>query len=300
MRVTAWVVLVVFSGAALAAQMQGPDDPNAPNAQTKTPVAKSCVPATPEGIGSLDTVVKDLPFSGTRVFTCREILPDGTVVAGKRTIYEWRDSEGRVRRERRDRFFPKRHHDVWVDVLDPVSHVMWKWETGKDSSHQLMETKYKPAGEYLEFPMKFQFAKWVQPEGPTWKDERLHPKWLHGVYVTGDRILNVAKPGWNGNKTNHPVLEVTEDWLSVDLGVIVQHSEITADGSEDTEDLYDIDRSEPDSSLFEPPKGYQVLETKPVIEHLRFVFVPKKGKPASRGAGAVVTLSGSGTTVKKP
>ena len=64
-------------------------------------------------------------------------------------------------------------------------------------------------------------------------------------------------------------------------------------GSETTKELYDIDRSEPDPRLSEPPAEYQVLETKVFIEHAPRKFVLKKAKPQSAGSAAAAAEAAS-------
>ena len=282
MRFSAWVFLAGFAVGCTA--------------QAQTHHAKTCVPPVDSQVLRTDIVKKDMPYSATRVFACEEKLADGTVVKGKRTFLEWRDSQGRVRRESRDTTFEG--HELYdVQVVDPVEHVFWQWDVGKDSPHQAIKTKYRMSNEYTQFPLTYQFGDYAHAQGPRFNDVRLRPKWVNGVYATGDRITQICRPGENGNNTKHPVTTTDETWLSVDLGLIVQSLQNTADGGSLVEDLFDIDRSEPDPSLFKPPAGFQILESPKTIGDPGPHEI--KLKPRNSGKGAIILLSPRGTPLPK-
>jgi len=282
MRFAAWVFLAGFAVACTA--------------QAHAHPAKTCIPDVTSSVMRLDIVTKDLPYNATRVFVCEEKLADGTVVKGKRTFLEWRDSQGRVRRESQDTSF-KGHELYNVQVVDPVEHVLWQWDVGKDSPHQAIKTNYKMRNEYTQFPLPHQFGDYARAQGTRFKDVRLRSKWVNGVYAAGDRITQICLPGENGNNTEHPVTITDETWLSIDLGLIVQSLQNTADGRSLVEDLFDIDRSEPGPSLFKPPAGYQILVSPKTIGDLGLHQV--KLKPKKPGKGAIILISPHGTPLVK-
>ena len=274
MRLAAWVLLAGFaecSVAQLGAQPQ--------------PRRRTCSP--PVMPVQMSIVMKDMPYSATRVLECEERLADGTVVKGKKTLFEWRDSQGRFRRETHNVFDGPKLYSV--QVIDPVEHVTWDWQVGKGSSHQATLAKYQMDNESVQWPTTYKFGEYVHSQGPRFKDERLPPSTVNGVYATGDRFTQICEPGENGNKTNHPVKEIDETWLSVDLGVVVQSLQKKADGSSLVEDLLNIDRSEPNPSLFKPPAGYEILKSPKTFQNpgLRLGI----SKPRNSGKGAVVMLS---------
>lgn len=239
----------------------------------------------------MSIVTKDLPYSATRVLACEERLADGTVVKGKETLFEWRDSQGRFRREFHDVFDGPKLYDV--QVIDPVEHVTWDWREGKGSSHQASLAKYKMDNEYVQWPTTFKFGDFLHSQGPRFKDERLPPSWVNGVYATGDRITQICMPGEGGNNTNHPVKEIDETWLSVDLGVIVQSLQKNADGSSTVEDLVDIDRSEPKPSLFKPPAGYEILKSPKTFQNPGLHLVIRKSRNSGKSALGVLSPNAS-------
>lgn len=273
MRLLAFVFLAGF---ATAAQV---------GAQPRARPVRTCVPFVMPM--QISIVMKDMPYSATRVLACERKLADGTVVKGKMTLFEWRDSQGRFRRESPDVLDgSKLYH---VHVIDPVGHVIWTWDVGKGSSHQVFKSKYTMQNEYAQFPTNYQFGKYLHSQGPGFKDVRLPPQWVNGVYATGDRFTQISKPGENGNKTNHPVTATSETWLSVDLGFIVESLQKNADGSSLVDDRVDIDRSEPDPSLFKPPAGYQILESPKTSQNPGLHLV--KVKPKKPATGMVMLMS---------
>jgi hypothetical protein len=224
------------------------------------------------------------------------------VVKGKKSFLEWRDSLGRVRRQALDPEF--QGFELYdVQVIDPVDHIWWTWQVGKDSPHQTIKAKYKFRNEYVQWPTDFKFGSFVQPEGPGWKDVRLQPIWVNGVYATGDRYTQVFLPGQSGNNTNHPVTTVSEDWVSVDLGEIVKSRHTNVDGSKEMEDLFVFDRLEPDPTLFEPPAGNEILEAKPFGDAVDESTTQEPSHPAQQSGlkapanAMIVTISPAGTTV---
>jgi hypothetical protein len=246
--------------------------------------------------------MKGMPYRGKRIYRCEETLSDGTVVKGKESFLEWRDSLGRFRSQALDPEFGS--SDVYqVQVQDPVDHILLQWGVGKGSPHQTVKTKYRFRHEYAQWPTDYKFGPFLHSEGPGWKDVRLQPIWVNGVYATGDRYIELCQPGQWGNKTDHPLMIVTnESWLSVDLGEIVKSRGRSSDGRKEMEDLYVFDRLEPDPTLFEPPAKNEILESRTfgdaVDESITEQPSPQ-ARPGPKAAekGTLVILSPTGTAV---
>lgn len=253
MRFPVWVLLAGLTAASCIAQ-----DATQPQASP----AKRCYPSGNLPIHAWNAVMKGMPYRGKRVLQCEETLPDGTVIKGKESGLEWRDSQGRFRSQALGPVFEG--SDLYrIEVSDPVAHVSWQWEVGKDSSHQTTETRYKFRHEYAEWQMDYEFAQ--GPDSPDFKQVLLGPIWIHGVYATGAQDFQLCQPGEYGNKTDHPaMIMVNETWISVDLGEAVKIRITDSSGRKEMDDLYVLDRLEPDHSLFEPPAGNEIVETKPV------------------------------------
>jgi hypothetical protein len=252
-----------------------------------------------------NAVMKGMPYMGKRVLRCEEALPDGMVIKGKESFLEWRDSLGRFRSQALDPGFGS--SDVYeVQVNDPVDHVRWQWDVGKGSPHQTVEIKYKFRHEYAQWQTDYHFAQMLDP-GPNFKEVLLDPIWINGVYATGAQDMQLCQPGQFGNKTDRPAMMlVNETWISVDLGEAVKIRTTDSNGGKEMEDLYVLDRLEPDAALFEPPAGNEVLETKPVGDGVDERRTEEPSHPAQQteplvpGKPAFVTISPNGTTRVAP
>jgi hypothetical protein len=292
MRFPVWVLLAgLMAGCCIAQDTTQPQE---------SP-AKTCRPyAMP--IHAWNTVMKGMPYRGKRVLQCEETLSDGTVIKGKESFLEWRDSQGRFRSQTLDPDSGSTDAYV-VEVNDPVDHVQWRWDMGKGSTHQTMETKYKFRHEYAQWQMDHQFAQMLDP-GPDFKQVLLDPIWIHGVYARGAQDFQLCQPGEYGNKTDRPaMIKVNETWISVDLGEAVKVRITDSSGRKEMDDLYVLDRLEPDAALFKPPAGNEILETKPVGDAVNESTTQESSQPAQQPglkypAGArIVTISPAGTAV---
>lgn len=96
---------------------------------------------------------------------------------------------------------------------------------------------------------------------------------------------------------------VNETWISVDLGEAVKIRVTSSNGGKEMEDLYVLDRLEPDPRLFEPPAGNEVLESKPVGDAVKESTTQEPSHPAqlpgvkAPAGAAIVTISPAGNTV---
>ena len=90
------------------------------------------------------------------------------------------------------------------------------------------------------------------------KKESLGTQFMEGVSAQGDRRTNTIEAGAIGN--DRPIQIVSEHWYSPDLqmDVMTRHSDPRS-GEEITR-LVNINRAEPDPSLFAVPAGYQMVE----------------------------------------
>ena len=216
-------------------------------------------------------VAKGMPYSGKRVMTCEVVESDGTVVMGKRTQLEWRDSEGRTRLEQPDVLVPDM---ILVRIVDPVEHIDWSFTIGKDVDKTAIMSRYSPRADSFEYPTTYQtlpggstnrriMAMPLIPEGPGFRYEGLKSTFVNGVWCEGSRDSRWARPGEGNNKSDHNELEVTDTWISEDLFIEVRWKMDDPSLGKYRNELINIDRSEPDPALFGPPAGYRVLDATP-------------------------------------
>jgi hypothetical protein len=95
---------------------------------------------------------------------------------------------------------------------------------------------------------------------PQMTAEPLASQTIEGILVDGKRITTTFPAGFQGS--DGPITVVEERWTSKELGgVVILLKRSDPRNGETTEQLTDIDRSEPDPALFRIPADYTVEET---------------------------------------
>lgn len=89
------------------------------------------------------------------------------------------------------------------------------------------------------------------------KTEELGTRDFDGISATGTRKTTTIPAGAIGNE--RPIEIVYERWYSKDLGVTVYSKNVDPRFGEQTYRLTNINRSEPDPSLFNVPQGYKTI-----------------------------------------
>lgn len=230
---------------------------------------ETCIPIV--RISQDYVIAKGMPYSATRVSTCERTEADGTVVKGKKIRREWRDAEGRTRRQEIDPLAPQYQH---ILVTDPVDHVQWSWTVGRGADKTAIMWHYKLPGEYVIYSDTYPtlpdgtknrsvFGPMLRNEGPGWKIETMTPTYINGVWAEGQRDIHVVRPGEGNNHTDHAQTVVGEAWVAVDLKEVIRDHTNDPSLGRLTDDLVKIDRSDPDPALFRPPADYHILESHP-------------------------------------
>jgi hypothetical protein len=91
------------------------------------------------------------------------------------------------------------------------------------------------------------------------KTESLGRQTIEGVPADGTRTTMTIAAGQMGNE--QPIQIVTERWYSPDLRTVVLSRRTDPRMGETVSKLANVSRSEPPSSLFEPPADYKVAES---------------------------------------
>lgn len=91
------------------------------------------------------------------------------------------------------------------------------------------------------------------------KTEELGTRDFEGVSATGTRKTTTIPAGAIGNE--RPIEIVYERWYSKDLGMVVYSKNSDPRFGEQTYRLTNINRAEPDPSLFTVPQGYKTITT---------------------------------------
>jgi hypothetical protein len=170
----------------------------------------------------------------------------------------YRDSQGRVRRET-TRKGPDGQTETRVTISDPVAGVV----TVLDAQNKTAFTR--PA----RFPTASQTAgasglrtplpgsRTGQSEANV-KRETLAAQSMHGMIATGTRVTRTIPAGTIGN--SQALETVRETWMADDLKVPLMTKVADPRMGTSTMELTNVNRSQPDPSLFQIPSDYTVKQ----------------------------------------
>lgn len=234
------------------------------------------------------SVVKGAPYSADTVVESTQSLADGNRIARRSTGRVYRDSAGRTRREE-----DSSKGKTFVSIVDPVAGVSYTldpdsrtaWKSPARMSEGVMRkiaakealietqgarareggagaasTKEREKRRAAELKaslagVPFELSNVEEQHA----DEQLPPKAIEGVRATGHRTTTTIPAGAIGNDL--PIVIVSEEWRSADLGVLVMTRHSDPRTGESSYKLQNIVRAEPDPSLFQVPPDYTVRET---------------------------------------
>jgi hypothetical protein len=180
-------------------------------------------------------------------------------------------------------------------VSDPVAHtmLMWTGQTSKIAMQMQLPTLPKPGGlgAVLVAPppplppgampnvhaikddapppgsLRMAGAMPTMPPGvpsSVWapkdevRTEALGQQSMEGVLVTGKRVTTTIPIGKVGN--DRPIVVVHEEWRSPELKIVLKTIDTDPRTGEQTMELQNLVRGDPDAALFQPPAGYEVKD----------------------------------------
>jgi hypothetical protein len=210
--------------------------------------------------------VTGAPYSAEETFTLVQTLVDGTQITRASTTEKvFRDSAGRLRIERTavpGRLARKQGVEVpvIVELTDPVEHVRYTLDTVNKVAHKQPLTV--PARGQAARPPAPAVTKAEQAETarerPAVTHEDFGKQTVEGLVLEGKRITMVFPAGSQDN--DRPITVVTETWMSPELKVPGLVTNNDPRSGESTTKLINVNRSEPDPSLFQPPPDYTIIE----------------------------------------
>jgi hypothetical protein len=185
--------------------------------------------------------VPNLPYTAQVVGRGFETLADGTRVRYEDRLVWMRDSQGSMRIENCASHNPNRGDDrcqpAVVNLYIPLRRQFIQLYPGRKTA-SIMTWGEGPV------PSRGQNVGKKTTES-------LGGRLINGIYAEGTRITTVI-PSDSGRGPD--VVYVSEDWVSPDLKLIVLHKGT----SETTTEIRELDRGEPDASLFEIPSDYKI------------------------------------------
>ncbi len=239
------------------------------------------------GIAGAGGVVAGAPYSATITNDSVQTLADGTHITSSSSGTTARDSQGRTRQ---DAPLPALGNLSATDaphlvfIQDPVAgasytlnltdKTAWKGPAppplGAGAPGTMVSTNsvfiHSGSAAAMQFPdgpptsTIFLQKRLAESEGDV-TSENLGSQIMEGVQVTGIRTTRTIEVGKIGN--DRPITIVTEVWTSPELKTIVLSKRNDPRMGEQTFKLTNIQRSEPDPSLFTVPSDFTITEGGP-------------------------------------
>jgi len=180
--------------------------------------------------------VPNLPYTAQVVGTGFETLADGTRVRYEDKLVWMRDSQGRTRIESGD------HKPGVVNLYVPLRREFIQLFPRLKTASVMTYSMPVPAHE--------------QNLGNTTTDS-LGGRPINGIYAEGTRITRVMSS--DGDR-RPDIVYVEEKWVSPDLRIAIftKGTSSTNPGDATTTEIRELNRSEPDASLFEIPADYKI------------------------------------------
>ena len=234
--------------------------------------------------GDLGSPVQGAPYSATIVNESIQTLADGNRIVQRSTGTTARDSEGRARQ---DTALPPignmsaANASRLVFIQDPVAQTAYTLNLTDKTAHKMptpppasrvvgksmlgtavgaqsiraTAAGVVTAGAEGAFFVQKQITVGEQSEART---ENLGTQTMQGVSVEGVRTTRTIAAGEIGN--DRPIDIVTEVWTSPELKTIVYSKRSDPRMGEQTFQLTNVIRSEPDASLFTVPADFKLMD----------------------------------------
>jgi|SRR5215469_3224473 len=234
--------------------------------------------------------VKGAPFCATIATEHTQVFADGNRIHTTDNSTVCRDSEGRTRREASLNLLGAAAQSPapkLVTIVDPVAGYRYMLDNENKTAHRIpIASNPKtvsikgPAGDGPEKGEQVMLYQRIGTAGPTMAaggnvffksagrisddpaptSENLGDQTIEGIHATGTRMTTTIPAGNMGNEK--PIQVTSERWYSPELkaAVLTKHSDPWA-GELKTQ-FTSVSTAEPDSSLFQVPGDYKVLDEK--------------------------------------
>jgi len=215
-------------------------------------------------------VVTGAPFSAVAVSETTQTLADGNRISRKTQTNLFRDSQGRFRKEVTlpaiGPLATSGEPKSFVFINDPVANANFILHADTKTAEQM--TKHfgamkGPANGEMRGVLrgKMEYRQQQAIANGNLKKEELGTQTIAGVSAQGTRITHTIPAGQIGNEK--PITIVSEHWYSNDLQLMVMSKRSDPRFGDSTYALTNIQRSEPNASLFQVPSDYQVTQGGP-------------------------------------
>ena len=213
--------------------------------------------------------VKGAPYSAEAVNETIQTLADGNRIVKRSSAMQYRDSEGRERREETSAMGA-------IFITDPVAGTRYTLHPDSHSAEKgtptVFSTTSVPGGRggpetfsvaiagAVPLPQGYFYVnagsitKFTSPSDS--KTEQLGNMYIEGVQAQGTRTTITIPAGDIGN--DRPINIVDEQWYSADLQMTIMTKHSDPRSGETSFALKNINRSSPPPTLFEVPSDYTV------------------------------------------
>lgn len=248
-------------------------------------------------------VVKNQPYQAVAITEVKQTLADGSHINQTTTATVARDSDGRTARVqqlssvgpwRSGSGSSQENVPTLTTIFDPVANTHTDYTSDSKVAHvrKILQPPPNPGrgdsdGQFAVFsggqagvtgggigPMTFAVqghpnASQAVPDhtAPDTKTESLGSKTIEGTLAMGTKTTTTIPAGAIGNDKD--LVITRETWYSADLRLVVQSTQSDPRFGETTYTLTNIQRSEPDQSMFQVPPGYSVDRVPVHIEQMR-------------------------------
>jgi hypothetical protein len=216
-------------------------------------------------------VVKNAPYSADIVTESTQTLADGNHIRQSSTVKSYRDSQGRTRREQSlnalGGLAANASLPQVVFINDPVAGFNYALNpqnrTATKSAWARLGRGSQAQGSNQPMARLRQqsadgSAAIAGRRGRNGAAVSLGRQTIEGVPADGTRTTITIAAGQWGNE--QPIQIVTERWYSPELQMVVLSKRTDPRTGEIVSRVTNISRSEPPTSLFEPPADYKVAE----------------------------------------
>jgi hypothetical protein len=221
------------------------------------------------------------PYSAVEVRTEQQVLAGGNTIQRQTQTTINRDSQGRVRTET-EITQPGQTPVKRISIHDPVAGVVSELDPQNKVARSMPtrgpgngsggmrpanpnnatpRTATGPGPRMANGPGARNPNAGTRPVDPNVKTEDLGTQSINGVLSTGTRTTRTIPAGAIGNA--QPLETIHERWVSTDLGVPVMVKTTDPRYGTTVTQLTNINRAEPDASLFTVPSDYTVTRGGP-------------------------------------
>ena len=220
------------------------------------------------GEGFQGRTVTGAPYMAQAVTTTTRTLADGNQIVNTNTTVIARDSYGRTRREQTvsavGEWSTGKNATAMVFIHDPVSQVAYVLQPSTKTAHKMASPAHESRAASASTATQgtsTAHARRAHGADANVVTESLGSKMIGGVQADGQRFTRTIAAGQIGN--TQPITIVKEVWTSAELKTVVMTRVSDPRSGDTVYQLNNIQRTEPDASLFTVPSDYTVSQPGP-------------------------------------